>query len=83
MQPDPRQNWKHLPPGIQREQQAGIVPHGGDLLPGGHVVTGLDLDGSHCAANDTADVLGIGGIVVAALCLLQSELGLFHAGSNV
>ena len=68
---------------FQREQQAGIIPHGGDLLPGGHVVTGLDLDGSHCAANDTADVLGIGGIVVAALRLLQSELGLFRAGSNV
>ena len=68
---------------FQREQQAGIVPHGGDLLPGGHVVTGLDFDGSHCAANDAADVLGIGCIVVAALCLLQRKLGLFHTGGNV
>ena len=68
---------------IQRQQQGGIIPDDGHLLPGRDDVARLDLQGRDCAADRAADVLGIHSVVVAALGLLKRELGLLHAAGHI
>ena len=68
---------------FQRQQHFGAVADDGDLLPTGHLVALGDLQGAHGAIHLGTHILAVHHLVIAALCLLHGDLGLFKVGGSI
>ena len=68
---------------IQRQQHHALVPDGGDLLSGRDHIARGHTDGHHRAPDVGADILGVHRILIAALGLVEGQLGPCHAVGGV
>ena len=67
----------------QVQQHLGAVADDRHLLAAGHLVALCDLETADRTVHLCADILEVYGLVVAALCLLQGDAGLFQIGGGV